>query len=63
MSIFFMAVLVIDGILLAASQVRSQQDWAATVCDNAMNLCDRPSWLLIGGVIAAGMLLVMRIGR
>ena len=63
MSIFFIAVLILDGILLAASQAKSQQDWAVTICDNAMNLCDRPSWLLIGGVIAGGMLLVMRIGR
>jgi len=63
MSVFFIAVLILDGILLIASQTKGQQDWAAMICDNAMNACDRPSWLLIAGVLAVGMLLVMRIAR
>jgi hypothetical protein len=63
MTIFFIAVLILDGVLLLASRAKERQDWAAVVCDNAMNLCDRPSWLAIGGVIVVGMLLVTRIGR
>ena len=63
MPVFFIAVLILDGVLLLASQTRAQQDWAAAICDNAMGACDKPSWLLIGGVIALGMLLVMRIAQ
>jgi hypothetical protein len=63
MPIFFIAVLIVDGILLVASQAKGRQAWADTICDNAMGACDRPSWLLIGGVIALGLLLVMRLGR
>jgi hypothetical protein len=63
MPIFFIAVLMVDGILLLASQTRGRQAWADAVCDNVMSACDKPSWLLIGGVIALGLLLVTRIGR
>ena len=59
MSLFILLVLLVDGIVLAASNFQGSA-WSAAVCDNTLGLCDHPVALLVAAVVAIGVYLVQR---
>ena len=59
MSLFILLVLLVDAIVLAASNFPGSA-WSAAVCDNTMGLCDHSVALLVVAVVAIGLYLVQR---
>jgi hypothetical protein len=59
MKYFFLIVLAVDIVLLAAIHL-SNQWWAQQVCVNALGLCDYDTGVQVAGALLVGLLLVMR---